>query len=67
MTDDGNLPAVRALPGQPVGVILAGVASIAGTWDKNDHGCEGNAPESLPGQGTRFRGSAFAPKYENLR
>jgi hypothetical protein len=49
--DNGHLPAARALPGQPFAIEIAGLASIRGTWDKNDHGCEGIRPESLPRKG----------------
>jgi len=41
VADDRALAANRALAGQPLGIILTGLASIAGTWDKDDHGCEG--------------------------
>jgi hypothetical protein len=44
MTDNRDLPACRTLPGQPLGVIAAGLASVARTWDKDDHRCEGYAP-----------------------
>jgi hypothetical protein len=41
MTDDRHLPARRTLARQPLGVILAGLALFAGTWDKDNHGWEG--------------------------
>jgi hypothetical protein len=41
MSDDRNPAAARTPAGQPFGVILAGLASGPGTWDKNDHGREG--------------------------
>ena len=37
MTDDGNLSATRALPGEPLTVLLARLAFVARTWDKNNH------------------------------
>ena len=46
--DDRRPATARTLPGQPFAVKPAGLASVPGTWDKNDHGCECNAPESLP-------------------
>ncbi|HXB70446.1 MAG TPA: hypothetical protein VNY05_19510, partial [Candidatus Acidoferrales bacterium] len=48
VTDDGDLPARRALPRQPLGVVVAGLASIAATWDKDDHGCEGTPRNRYP-------------------
>ena len=33
---------------QQIGVICAGLASIAGTWDKDDHGCEGMPRNRYP-------------------
>jgi len=38
VSDNGDLATSRALPGQPFGIILTELASIAGTWDKDDHG-----------------------------
>jgi hypothetical protein len=67
MADDRNLAARRTLARQPLGILFAGLACIAGTWDKDDHGQRRRAPESATRQGTRLRGSAFAPKYQNLR
>jgi len=48
VADDCDLAASRALPGQPLGIILTGLASIAGTWDKDDHGCEGMPRNRYP-------------------
>lgn len=48
VADDCDLTASRALPRQPLGIILTGLASIAGTWDKNDHGCEGTPRNRYP-------------------
>ncbi|HLJ75946.1 MAG TPA: hypothetical protein VKT75_00960, partial [Acidobacteriaceae bacterium] len=64
VADNSGLAASRTLPGQPIGVILAGLASIAGTWDKDDHGCEGIAPESLP---AKAHDSAAPPSLLSIR
>ena len=55
VADDRDLPACRALSGQPLGVIAAGLASIAGTWDKDDHGCEGTPRNRRPPRHTTPR------------
>ena len=52
VADDCALAASRTLPWQPLGIILTGLASIAGTWDKDDHGCEGICPGIATCQGT---------------
>src|SRR5205085_6077595 len=64
MADDVELAATRALPGQPFAVVLARLASVAGTWDKNDHGCEGIAPES---DLAKAHHSAAPPSLLNIR
>lgn len=48
MSDDCELTANRTLPRQPLGIILTGLASIAGTWDKDDRGCEGMPRNRTP-------------------
>ena len=49
MTDDGQLSATGALPGEPPFVLLGGLASAGGKWDKNNHpGREGPVLESHP-------------------
>ncbi len=48
MPDDRNVTAARTLSGQPFAIEIAGLASIRRTWDKNDQGCEGNAPSHYP-------------------
>ena len=63
MSDAGDLAAGRALPGQPLGVILAGLAIITRTWDNDDHG-EGIAPESLP---AKAHDSAAPPSLLSIR
>jgi len=64
VADDCDLAARRAPPGQPFRVVLVGLASIAGTWDKDDHGCEGIAPESLP---AKAHDSAAPPSLLSIR
>lgn len=41
VTNDRCLPAYRTPPRQPFTLRLIGLAFFAGTWDKDDHGCEG--------------------------
>ena len=48
VADDGDPAANRALSRQPLGIIPTGLASIAGTWDKDDHGCEGMPRNRYP-------------------
>lgn len=51
MADDRPPVTRRTLSGQPLGVILSGLASIAGTWDKDDHGAKAS-PGIVTRQGT---------------
>ena len=60
---DGDRAAGGAASRQPFRVELA---SGIRTWDKTITGGEGSAPESNPSKGHWLRGSAFAPKYQNL-
>jgi hypothetical protein len=64
MADDVYVFATRTLPRQPLAVILARLASVAGTWDKDDHGREGNASESAP---AKAHDSAAPPSLLNIR
>ena len=41
VTDDRDLPASRTLAREPLAAAITGLASIAETWDKDNHGREG--------------------------
>ena len=64
VSNDCALAAKRTLAREPLGVIPAGLAPIAGTWDKDDHGREGIAPESLP---AKAHDSAARPSLLSIR
>jgi len=42
----GNCTSTGAIARQPFAVIITGLASIAGTWDKNDHGQRRQPPRN---------------------
>ena len=57
VTDDGGLPATRTLAREPPAAAIAGLASIAETWDKDNHGREGTPRNRHPPRHTTPRPS----------
>ena len=64
VADDCHLAASRTLPRQPLGIVLAELASIAGTWDKDDHGREGTPRNRYP---AKAHDSAAPPSLLSIR
>jgi hypothetical protein len=62
--DDRRPATARTLPGQPFAVKPAGLASVPGTWDKNDHGREGMPRNRYP---ARAHDSAAPPSLLSIR
>jgi len=55
VTDDRDLPASRTLAREPLATAITGLASIAGTWDKDNHGREGTPRNQHPPRHTTPR------------
>jgi hypothetical protein len=64
VADEGDATASRTLSGQPLGVILTGLALSAETWDENDHGCEGMPRNRYP---PKAHDSAAPPSLLSIR
>jgi len=64
VADDCHLAASRTLPRQPLGIVLAELASITGTWDKDDHGREGTPRNRYP---AKAHDSAAPPSLLSIR
>jgi hypothetical protein len=63
VTDHRHLLASWTLAGQPIAILLLGVAFVAGTWDNNDHSRREGASWRVSRQGTLLQPAAFAPMY----
>jgi hypothetical protein len=55
VTDDRDLPASRTLAREPLAAAITGLASIAETWDKDNHGREGTPRNQHPPRHTTPR------------